>query len=48
MEAGDFLQVSLCKGRFRGIFDLAQHEFDETLRDQRRGLHSGDNLSKNA
>ena len=25
------LKVSLCKGRFRGIFDLAQHDFDETL-----------------
>jgi hypothetical protein len=30
-EKGGNLKVSLCKGRFRGIFDLARYDFDETL-----------------
>jgi len=25
------MKVSLCKGRFRGIFNPVQHDFDETL-----------------
>jgi len=34
---GGNLNSPFCKGRFRGIFDPAQHDFDETLVNRQKG-----------